>query len=187
MSEKRKVKVNLDELSAAFEIKMMEADNYLDLETGEVVMVTDEARSDLEEIYDEIYDEDGNRLVPLENYLQQRDDFQDWYKNMLIAADLVEQHYGKRFLSIDPGESHDDYRDMERFIGRKVESDRLREQLWEAIQGRGAFRRFKDLLARHPDLEQRWYAFKAERIEQRMLEWLAYHDVEPVSEQEATQ
>lgn len=79
MSEKRKVKVNLDELSAAFEIKMMEADNYLDLETGEVVMVTDEARSDLEEIYDEIYDEDGNRLVPLENYLQQRDDFQDWY------------------------------------------------------------------------------------------------------------
>ncbi|MBN1812076.1 MAG: hypothetical protein JXA14_09600 [Anaerolineae bacterium] len=182
MSEKRKVKVNLDELSAAFEIKMMEADNYLDLETGEVVMVTDEARSDLEEIYDEIYDEDGNRLVPLVNYLQQRDDFQDWYKDMLVTADLVEQHYGERFLSIDPGESHDDYRDMERFIGREVESDRLREQLWEAIQGRGAFCRFKDLLARHPDLEQRWYAFKAKRVEQRMLEWLAYHDIEPVSE-----
>jgi hypothetical protein len=31
---------------------MMEVDNYLDLETGEVVMATDEARSDLEEIYD---------------------------------------------------------------------------------------------------------------------------------------
>jgi hypothetical protein len=66
--------------------------------------------------------------------------------------------------------------------GREVESDRLREQLWEAIQGRGAFCRFKDLLARHPDLEQRWYAFKARRVEQRMLEWLAYHDIEPVSE-----
>jgi hypothetical protein len=35
MSEKRKVKVNMDELSAAFEIQVMEANHYLDLETGE--------------------------------------------------------------------------------------------------------------------------------------------------------
>jgi hypothetical protein len=187
MSEKRRVKVNLDELSAAFEVKMMEVDNYLDLETGEVVMVTDEARSDLEEIYDKIYDEDGKRLISMEECLQQRNDLQGWYKEMLVTADLVEQHYGKRFLSIDPGEPHDDYRDMERFIGREIESERLRERFFEAIQGHGVFRRFKDLLARHPDLEQRWYAFKAKRVERRMLDWLAYHNIEPVSEQETTQ
>ena len=34
MGEKRKVRVDLDELSFAFEIQMMEANNYLDLETG---------------------------------------------------------------------------------------------------------------------------------------------------------
>jgi hypothetical protein len=186
MNEKRRVKVNLDELSAAFEIRMMEADNYLDLETGEVVMVTDEARSDLEEIYDRTYDEDGNRVVSLEEHLRQRNDFPDWYKEMLVAADLVEQHYGERFLSIDPGEPHDDYRDMERFVGREIESDRLQKRFWEAIQGRGAFRRFKDLLARYPELEQRWYTFKAERVERRIRDWLAYHGIEPVSEQEAT-
>jgi hypothetical protein len=106
---------------------------------------------------------------------------------MLITADLVEQHYGERFLSIDPGEPHDDYRDMERFIGREIESERLRERFGETIQGRGAFRRFKDLLARYPDLEQRWYTFKAERVEQRMRDWLAYHGIEPMSKQEATQ
>ena len=50
MNGKRKVKVNLDELGAAFEIQMMEASNYLDLETGEVIMVTNEARRELEEI-----------------------------------------------------------------------------------------------------------------------------------------
>jgi len=184
MSEKRKVRVNLDELSAAFDITMMETDNYLDLETGEVVMVTNEARWDLEEIYDEIYDEDGNRVVSLEEYLQQRDDLPEWYKETLIEANRVEQDAGDRFLFIDPGSSHEDYRDMERFI-RKVEDDRLRERLWDAIQGRGAFRRFKDLLVRHADVEKRWYAFKAERIEEGMLGWLTYHGIEPITSDEA--
>ena len=179
MSEKRKVKVNMLELSAAFEIKMMEIDNFLDLETGEVVSVTEEARWDLEEIYDEIYDEEGHRRVSMEEYLQQRDDLVDWYKDTLVSADLVEQHYGKRFLAIDPGDPYADYRDMERFIGREIESDRLRERFWEATRGRGAFRRFKDLLARYPNLEERWYDFKADRVEKRMLDWLAYHNIEP--------
>lgn len=89
-------------------------------------------------------------------------------------------------MSIDPGEPHDDYRDMERFVGREIESDRLQKRFWEAIQGRGAFRRFKDLLARYPELEQRWYTFKAERVERRIRDWLAYHGIKPVSEQEAT-
>ena len=183
MGKKRKVKVNLHELSAAIETKMMGVDNYLDLETGQVVMVTDEARMDLEDIYDEIYDKKGNRVVSLEEHLQQRDDLQEWYKETLITADLVKLHYRERFVAIDPGEPYSDYHDMERFIGHRIENDRLRGQFWEAIQGRGAFRRFNNLLARHPDLEQRWYAFKADQVERRMQAWLAYHDIEPVSAQ----
>jgi hypothetical protein len=180
MSAKRKVKVNLDELSAAFEMRVMAADNYLDLETGEVVVVTEEARSDLGDIYKEIYDEDGNQVISLEEYLQQRDDLQDWYQDALIRIDQIQRDTGDRFLFIDPSSSQEDYRDMERFI-RRVEDDHLRERLWDAIQGQGAFRRFKELLVRHPDVEQRWYAFKAERVEERISSWLAYHDVEPIT------
>ena len=179
MSEKRKVKVNLDELSFAFQVRMMETNYYLDLETGEVVMVTDESRRKIEEIYDEIYDKDGNRVISLEGHLQKRDDLQDWFKESLLETDRVEQGYGTRFLSVEPDDPHEDYRDMERFISR-VEDARLRERLWDAIQGRGAFRRFKDLLNRHPGVEQRWFAFKAGRIEQRILDWLAYHGIEPI-------
>jgi hypothetical protein len=179
MSKKRKVKINLDELSAAFEIQMMEVSNYLDLETGEVVIVTDEARRELEDIYDEIYDEEGNRVISLEAYLQKRDDLQDWFKEFLLGVDQVELGYGTRFISVEPDDPHEDYRDMERFIGQ-VENDWLRERLWDAIQGRGAFRRFKDLLRRHPDVEEHWFTFKADRIEQRMLDWLEYHDIEPI-------
>ncbi len=177
MDKKRKVKVNLDELSAAFEIQMMEISNYLDLETGEVVMVTDEARRELEEIYDEIYDKEGNRVISLEAYLQKRDDLHDWFKQSLLETDRVEMGYGTRFISVEPDNPREDYRDMERFIQR-VENDRLRERLWDAIQGRGAFRRFKDLLYRYPDVQERWFAFKADRIEQRILDWLKYRGIE---------
>jgi hypothetical protein len=42
-----------------------------------------------------------------------------------------------------------------------------------AIQGKGAFRRFKDVLARDPAEQQRWFAFQMERLNTRVREWLA--------------
>jgi hypothetical protein len=177
---KRRVKVDLDQLSAAFELNFPESHYYLDLETGRVVMTDDEINWKLEELYDEIYDEEGNRVISLEDLLRQRDDLQDWFKEMLLEADQVEQGYGTRYISVDPGEPHGDYRDMERFI-TTVEDPRLREQLWDAIQRRGAFRRFKDLLACHPEVEKRWFAFKSDRIHRRMLDWLEFHDIEPIT------
>jgi hypothetical protein len=142
--------------------------------------VDDETRRTLEELYDEIYDEQGNRTISLKDHLAERDDLQDWMKELLLEADMVEQWYGSRFIAIDPGAPYDDYRDMERFI-RRVEDERLRDRLWDAIQGRGAFRRFKDTLARHPGLEDRWFEFKAAQTEQRMRDWLNANDIEPIA------
>jgi hypothetical protein len=68
---------------------------------------------------------------------------------------------------------------MERFIGT-VSDDRLRERLPGAIQGWGAFCRIKDFLARHPDVEEAWFEFKDDRLEKRVANWLAYHNIEPV-------
>ena len=91
MGEKRKVKVDMSELSAAFELNFAEINTYLDLETGQVVSVDDETRATLEELYDEIYDEQGNRTISLQDHLAERDDLQDWMKEFLLQADIVEQ------------------------------------------------------------------------------------------------
>ena len=68
---------------------------------------------------------------------------------------------------------------MERLIGT-IEDACLRERLWNAIQGLGAFRRFKDLLARHPQVREDWFDFKAARLQKRVADWLETHDIEPV-------
>jgi hypothetical protein len=72
-----------------------------------------------------------------------------------------------------------DYSDMERFSGT-VEDPNLEERLWSAIRGRGAFRRFKDLVARHPDVEQEWFELKDARLRRDVADWREANDIEPV-------
>ena len=61
---------------------------------------------------------------------------------------------------------------MELFIASVEDPDRA-ERLAIAIPGRGAFRRFKDELARWPGELERWHAFSEERPRGRARSWLA--------------
>ncbi|MBV9809454.1 MAG: hypothetical protein JO286_19890, partial [Solirubrobacterales bacterium] len=68
----------------------------------------------------------------------------------------------ERWLAVHGEGSREGYRDMERFIA-SVEGPGRAERLAIAIRGRGAFRRFKDELARWPGELERWHAFSEER------------------------
>lgn len=76
-----------------------------------------------------------------------------------------------RYERIPGAESHEGYEDMEDFIAT-VKDEHLAELLEVAINGRGAFRRFKDVLLRYPEERERWFQFKDERMRERALEWL---------------
>lgn len=84
-----------------------------------------------------------------------------------------------RYLRIDPVSSREQYRWMERFIAT-VEDDELRRRLNIAIDGKGAFRRFKDALMSHPVDRERWFAFRSERLRACMESWLTAHGIRPV-------
>jgi hypothetical protein len=77
-----------------------------------------------------------------------------------------------RYVEVPRAESRDGYADMQEFIDT-VSDKRLQELLEVAIQGKGAFRRFKDVLGRDPAELQRWFAFQMERLDTRVREWLA--------------
>ena len=61
---------------------------------------------------------------------------------------------------------------MEWFISR-IDDPEIADRLSIAINGRGAFRRFKDVLSRWPDLMERWFGFADERQRGRARAWLA--------------
>jgi hypothetical protein len=89
-----------------------------------------------------------------------------------IAADTT-------YLRIDPVSSREQYRWMERFI-QMLEDGELRDKLTSAIDGKGAFRRFKDVLMAHAPERERWFAFRSERLRVFMEAWLSAHALRPV-------
>jgi uncharacterized protein YciI len=83
-----------------------------------------------------------------------------------------------RWLFFSP-ESGEGYRDMLDFTGH-INHEQLRQRLLEALDGRGAFRRFKDILHNGPgDVLTRWHIFSQERALSRARAWLAHEGYRP--------
>jgi hypothetical protein len=75
-------------------------------------------------------------------------------------------------IGIDPLPSYVWYQDMADFAER-VSDDQARRRLARAIEGKGAFRRFKDVLHQeHPHLLPAWHAFHETRAQRRAVDWL---------------
>jgi hypothetical protein len=77
-----------------------------------------------------------------------------------------------RWLWVFNEGSHAGYRDMERFVAG-IEDNEIAAPLARALDGRGAFRRFRKQLTRWPDLHDSWNAYSAERHRGRARAWLA--------------
>ena len=76
-------------------------------------------------------------------------------------------------LAIDPLPSYVWYQDLADFADQ-VTDERAGRRLARAIQGTGAFRRFKNgLNEEYPHLLPAWYAFRDARAHRRAIEWLA--------------
>ncbi|HEY3670781.1 MAG TPA: UPF0158 family protein [Acidimicrobiia bacterium] len=82
-----------------------------------------------------------------------------------------------RWLFLEGEGSHDAYRDLGRFIG-SVEDHDLAARLTRAIQGRGAFKRFRGVLERDPGEYTRWHRFDADVRLGHARSWIAGHGYE---------
>jgi hypothetical protein len=137
MDRVKKLKPDMDELGSAMEDGSYEHDYYLDLETGEILLLSEYMDDkDIESLKEKIEDDPD------------------------------------RYEKIPKAESHDGYQDMQEFIAT-IGDEHTAEVLDTAIQGSGAFRRFKDALLRYPEERERWFKFKNERMHERVLEWLS--------------
>jgi hypothetical protein len=110
--------------------------------------------------------------VPTGDVLRIVDGVADPQMHARIAAD-------PSYLRIEPVSSREQYRWMERFIPM-VEDRELTDKLTRAIDGKGAFRRFKDVLMSYGPERERWFAFRSERLRIFMEAWLNAHALNPI-------
>ena len=82
-----------------------------------------------------------------------------------------------RYLRVDPASSREQYRWMERFVA-SVADQALRERLLVAIDGKGAFRRFKDVLLAFPAERERWFAYRSDLLHFHIQTWLEHMQIQ---------
>lgn len=79
----------------------------------------------------------------------------------------------ERYITLPGQWERDDYRIMQDFIAA-LPAGEARDQLADAIHGRGAFRMFRATVERQGLLQQ-WYAFKDEAYRQLAVDWCQQH------------
>lgn len=85
------------------------------------------------------------------------------------AIDLEDEP--DRWVHVDQTNSHGRWQDMAAFAERQRD-DQLRTTMRQAIEGKGAFRRFRDLI-HDEDVAESWYAFSTDRQLGRARAFLA--------------
>jgi hypothetical protein len=83
-------------------------------------------------------------------------------------------------IPVEPLASSMEYGWMAEFTAT-VGDARLRDRLEVALRGRGAFRRFKEVLLDAPGERERWFAFRDARLRVAARDWLAEQGIEPTT------
>jgi GAF domain-containing protein len=133
---------------------------YLDTKTGEVVFVTEDELG-LDDEDDEVADLTGRTE-----------------EEVRVARAVAEDTEG-RFLKLPSKFDIHEYGIMDDFC-RSLENEEVSAELLRAIQGRGAFRRFKDAIQRF-GIADRWYAYRDAAFKRIAVDWceaneIAYED-----------
>jgi hypothetical protein len=96
-----------------------------------------------------------------------------------LSEEEIEAEFAEgNLIHIEPIESSVEYDWMVEFAESVVDR-RLREKLEVALDGRGAFRRFKNVLADYPAERDRWFAFHDARVREAIEEWLENTTLSP--------
>ena len=84
---------------------------------------------------------------------------------------------GDGFVKIEPASSREQYKWMEQFVAM-VEDPALRERLLIAIDGKGAFRRFKDVLLNYPADREKWFNYRGDLLHWQIKLWMEREQIE---------
>lgn len=128
--------------------------HFLDKRTGEIVMLTDEEWEAAE----------TDELIST---------YPEWQREVILKAREIQK--SDHFVEL-PGRSEiDEYKMMERFASQ-YEDQRTSAELLRSIEGKGAFRRFKNTI---DDLgvQNEWYKFRAKEFEAFAAEWLDSEEI----------
>lgn len=142
------IPVKLKDIVEELSFQSDEVSSLLNTKTGDVVSVADEELRAAE------------NEEPLEN-------FPEWQRDAIrVAGEILETDH---YLALPTKYDIDEYSIMERF-SRTVADDDMRDNLCDAIRGRGAFRYFKDKIHEY-GISDDWYKYRDDALREIAIAW----------------
>jgi hypothetical protein len=143
---------------------------WLDRETGDVLIVDDWSEGEARKLASP-YDTDDATIrlawcVLWEDGEIESEDPGESAKEQEMVESIMAS-----IIRVPQADTREDYDLMVDFTAT-VRDPHLCELLELALHGRGAFSRFKRVLARYPDEGAQWFKFKEDDLRQRIDEWL---------------
>jgi len=154
------IRVKLSDIIIGMECQSDDSSSYLNKNTGEIVMISDEELQAAE---------DGDSL----------EKYPEWQQEIIkIAQDILESY--ENYVALPSKFDIHEYRIMERFC-LSIEDERISESLYYAIKGKGAFRRFKDGIYRFGVAED-WYKYRERAFTRIAKEWCETNAIEYIDD-----
>ena len=150
--------VKLKDIVEALEMESDSTTFWLDKDTGQVEMISEDVTAGMH------LEDDG--LV---------DEQPEWLRKAISKAQEIQNDSDEQFVQLPDKFDLNDYKIMEDF-SRKYPNDRVSATLQQAIKGKGAFRRFNNLIYEF-SLQEKWNQFKQQAYEQMAIDWLEENDI----------
>jgi len=178
---RKKLEIDFDEIQKAMEdISRDSFDYYLDRETGEVIPFSEEL---LQKVQAKLYacdsEEIGDDIEYIE-YDEEPEELPEWMEDEVELALEILLDEKDRYVRVPERSNAAAFESMAKFIGT-VEDPVLAEELTAALNGKGAFRRFKNVLVGHPKKRKRWHGFNAKEMKKEIVGWLHSIGIEAAS------
>ena len=96
------------------------------------------------------------------------DSYPEWQHDLIREAAHILEDDEDRYAALPSKFDIDEYQMMEKFA--LSVDDRISSRILSAIKGKGAFRRFKDTVARF-GIEEDWYKFRDKKCKELAIDW----------------
>lgn len=165
------LRINFDDIQKAMEDTLRDSfDYFLDSETGDVIILSEDIIRRAHSILYENIDEDMVDYDAVE--FDEEIVMDSWIEDEVELALDIFLAGQDRYLRIPERRSGDGYASMKEFA-EGVEDRELRRTLLSDLDGKGAFRKFKKTLEAYPEKRKEWHRFNAKRAKKEIELWLA--------------
>lgn len=172
------LRIDFDEIQKAMEDVVRDSfDYFLDLQTGEVIALSEDILSEVgARLYEGDFDEIEDNVESIE--FSEEPDLPCWMEDEVELVIEVLLNENGRYVYIPERYSSEAHHIMTEFL-ETVKDPVIKGELIHALHGKGAFKRFKNVLINYPKERKRWHGYNAKAMKKAIIEWLKSLGIEP--------